>query len=327
MPLISVIVPVYKVEPYLSRCIDSILSQTFTDFELILIDDGSPDNCGRICDEYAKQDARVFVIHQENGGLSSARNAGIDWAFESSNSQWLTFIDSDDWIHPHYLELLHSAAITNNTDISVCEYTETSEFYDFEYFDNTSTQKLSAEDLYVNHHVTSVIACCKLYKKSCFQNIRYPLGKLHEDEFTTYKILFDTPFVSYINEILYFYYTNPNSIVRGNWSPKRLDAITAYEEQIAFFRKNGYKDVLIHVERKLLWYIVAQIEFTEKSVVYNSFYPGLKKKLKSCINDFKKDLNLSFGNGYDFYIKAYPKLTKIYCHIISLLKKLKIIRR
>ena len=108
MPLISVIVPVYKVEEYLSRCVDSILSQTFEDFELILIDDGSPDNCGKICDEYTKKDNRVHVIHQENGGLSSARNAGIDWAFENSDSEWLTFIDSDDWVHIQYLDLLLS---------------------------------------------------------------------------------------------------------------------------------------------------------------------------------------------------------------------------
>lgn len=96
MSEITVVVPVYKVEQYLHRCIDSILVQTYRDFELILIDDGSPDSCGMICDEYAKSDSRIHVIHQENGGLSAARNAGIDWAFANSDSQWLTFIDSDD---------------------------------------------------------------------------------------------------------------------------------------------------------------------------------------------------------------------------------------
>ena len=109
MPLISVIVPVYKVEEYLNRCVDSILSQTFTDFELILIDDGSPDNCGKICDEYAQKDNRVCVIHKKNGGLSSARNTGIDWAFKNSNSQYITFVDSDDLITKDYLEKLNDA--------------------------------------------------------------------------------------------------------------------------------------------------------------------------------------------------------------------------
>ena len=119
MPQISVIVPVYKVEDCLNRCVDSILKQSFSDFELILIDDGSPDQCGAICDEYAKKDNRIVVIHQNNGGLSAARNAGIDWAFANSQSEWLTFIDSDDWVHPEYLERLLNAAITQNVSISV----------------------------------------------------------------------------------------------------------------------------------------------------------------------------------------------------------------
>ena len=104
MPQISVIVPVYKVEAYLARCVDSVLAQTFSDFDLILVDDGSPDNSGAICDEYAEKDPRIVVIHQKNGGLSAARNAGIEWAFAHSNSQWLNFIDSDDWVHPEYLD-------------------------------------------------------------------------------------------------------------------------------------------------------------------------------------------------------------------------------
>ena len=127
-PLISVILPIYKVEEYLDRCVQSIVNQTYTNLEIILVDDGSPDNCPAICDEYAQQDSRIRVIHKENGGLSSARNAGIDWAFENSNSQWLTFIDSDDWIHPQYLELLPSAVTDNNTDIGSCEYEEISQF-------------------------------------------------------------------------------------------------------------------------------------------------------------------------------------------------------
>ena len=125
MPVISVIVPVYKVEPYLHRCVDSILSQTYTDFELILVDDGSPDNCGAICDKYAKLDSRIHVLHKKNGGLSSARNAGIDWVFANSDSQWFSFIDSDDWVHPQYLELLYQAVKAYEVRISQCLHIET----------------------------------------------------------------------------------------------------------------------------------------------------------------------------------------------------------
>ena len=327
MPLISVIVPVYKVEFYLSRCIDSILAQTFTDFELILVDDGSPDNCGKICDDYAQNDNRLQVIHKENGGLSSARNAGIVWVFSNRDSLWLTFIDSDDWINPQYLELLLYGATSTNTDICVCEYTRTSDFSDFENFNNINTQVLTPEELFVNYHVTSVIACCKLYKKSCFENIRYPVGKLHEDEYTTYKILFQKNSISYLEEPLYFYFTNPNSIMNSDWSPKRLDAITAYEEQIAYFRKSGHRNVMLKVERKLLWYIIDQIEITEKTDEYAYLTPELKKRLRTYLKKFKADANLSLSNGYDFYIKAYPTITKLYCIVLAILKKLKILRR
>ena len=119
MACISVVVPVYKVESYLSRCVDSILSQTFTDFNLILIDDRSPDKCSQICDEYAKTDSRIHVIHHDrNLGLSAARNSGIDWVFAESNSEWITFVDSDDWVHPLYLDALFNSV--HNHSISVC---------------------------------------------------------------------------------------------------------------------------------------------------------------------------------------------------------------
>lgn len=327
MPLISVIVPVYKVEPYLSRCIDSILAQTFTDFELILINDGSPDNCGKICDEYAQKDKRIQVIHKENGGLSSARNAGIDWAFANSNSQWLTFIDSDDWVHPQYLKLLLSGTTSTNTDICVCDYTRTSEFLCFENLDNVIPQVLIPEDFFVNHHVVAVIACCKLYKKSCFENIRYPVGKLYEDEYTTYKILFEKNIISYLEEPLYFYFTNSASIMNSEWSPKRLDAITAFHEQIIYFQENGYINANKKVEMIVLWYIASQIEFIEKFEAYKPFSIELKNKLRTCIKEYKKDLNLSVKNSPNIYEKAYPKYTKLYKIIIWIFKQFKNTRR
>lgn len=125
-PLLSIIVPVYNTEKYLNRCIDSILAQTFMDFELILVDDGSPDNCGAICDENAAKDSRVHVIHQENCGQSAARNAGIDWVFAHSDSKWISLVDSDDWVHPQMLERLYHAVLEHNVKVSICGYEETS---------------------------------------------------------------------------------------------------------------------------------------------------------------------------------------------------------
>lgn len=202
MATISVIVPVYKVEKYIHRCVDSILTQTFTDFELILVDDGSPDNCGRICDEYALKDYRVYVIRKENGGLSDARNAGIDWVFEHSNSEWLTFIDSDDWIHPEYLNFLLSAAISSNVDVHIYRYEVKNELSEYGVINN-SFAVYDTEDLFV-HRVNMVVAWGKLYRKIIFKNLRFPYGKLNEDEFTTYKALFRYKSVAFLDNVLYF---------------------------------------------------------------------------------------------------------------------------
>ena len=122
-PLLSIIVPVYKVENYLPKCIDSILAQTFTDFELILVDDGSPDNCPALCDAAAEKDARVRVIHQKNGGLSAARNAGLD----AARGAWIGFVDSDDYIAPEMYEVLYQAVQSTGADLALCDYAEVDE--------------------------------------------------------------------------------------------------------------------------------------------------------------------------------------------------------
>ena len=240
MSKICVIVPVYNVESYIHRCVKSILNQSYKDFELILVDDGSPDNCPAICDEYAQKDNRVVVIHQKNGGLSAARNAGIDWAFANSNSEWLTFIDSDDWIHPEFLQSLINAALSFHTQVAVSGlcYPDSDQVS----FDMPAAPVLHApEELYCLNNHASVSSWCKLYRKELFNTIRYPVGKLHEDMYTTYRILFPCDRIAYIETPMYCYFQSPASITRSTWSPKRLDAIEAHEEAITFFQENGYK--------------------------------------------------------------------------------------
>ena len=236
---ISVIVPVYNVEPYLCRCVDSILAQTFTDFELILVDDGSPDNCGVICDEYAEKDSRVTVIHKENGGLSDARNAGLDWTFANSNSEWITFIDSDDWVHPEYLNYLYRAVIDCKSRISVCGFEKTTGTMDFTNLEFIEFETVDSEKFYCRDGAGSVVACAKLFKKAEFANIRFPVGRLHEDAFTIYKILFNNASIVYISFPLYYYYNNENSITKGKWKKERFDEVEAFSEQIFFFKENG----------------------------------------------------------------------------------------
>jgi len=236
MALISVIVPVYKVESYLSRCVDSIIGQSFRDFELILIDDGSPDESGRICDDYAASDCRICVIHQRNGGLSAARNAGIVWAIENSNSEWVAFIDSDDWVHPQYLEYLYKAATENHVQIRVCNFLETERtvpvqerFYKAELW--------NWSELLIENNLRAVVAWNKLYRKQLFSGLRYPPGKIHEDEFITYKLLHRAGTVAYLPEVLHYYFRNADGITGDRFSIRRLDCADALQERIHYVRK------------------------------------------------------------------------------------------
>lgn len=246
MPTISVIVPVYKVEPYLHRCVDSILAQTFTDFELILVDDGSPDNSPAICDEYAKKDSRVHVIHQKNGGLSAARNAGIDWAFANSDSEWLNFVDSDDWVHPEYLERLLDAALENNVSVSICGYAKTQGEEPEINKDDFLPQIWTPEDFYVEHNINATVAWGKLYQKECFKEVRYPVGKIHEDEFTSYRILFQCDKTAVIAAPFYAYYRNPNGITGQKWSMKSFSRVIAFQKRISYFRHTNYQKAYIY---------------------------------------------------------------------------------
>ncbi len=234
MSEISVIVPVYKVEQYIHRCVDSILAQTFTDFDIILVDDGSPDQCGVICDSYAERDPRIHVIHQKNGGLSAARNAGIDWAFAHSDSSWLSFIDSDDWVHPRYLEILYAAVLRDKTNIAIGNALWT-EGEDLPIEVDESSILWEPEKYYAAEATKATVAWGKLYHKTCFKSTRYPAGKIHEDEFVTYRILFEEKSVSVIDSLLYAYFQNDAGIMKGTWTPKRLDALEALEKQIRFF--------------------------------------------------------------------------------------------
>ena len=247
MPQISVIVPVYHVEAYIHRCLDSILLQTFTDFELILIDDGSPDFCGNICDRYARNDQRVTVIHQENKGLSGARNAGIDYAM-TTDSQWLCFVDSDDYVHPLYLESLYNAA--QETGISVCQHKATHgeslpEIY------STSCSMLTPSEVF-SLGIPFTVAWGKLYCKACFSTLRFPVGKTHEDEYLTYRIIFRFEIIPFISQPLYAYFHNPESIMHRPWTPQRLDALDAMEEQVAFYVNGGYPAIAEKIFKALI---------------------------------------------------------------------------
>ena len=241
--LISVIIPVYKVEKYLCRCVDSVLEQTYTNMEIILVDDGSPDNCPVMCDEYARQDSRVKVIHQENAGLSGARNAGIDMA----QGQWLAFVDSDDYLAADFLERLYQACVDTGSSLSVCRW----EYVRGETIPEHGTGETRVytgremlANLYVPDGAYFVVAWNKLYRKELFEDIRYPLGRIHEDEATTYRIYDKVKKAAYVDRSLYGYFVTPVSITRG-FNPKRMDWVTAVAERLDFFEQKGDTELMV----------------------------------------------------------------------------------
>ena len=228
MPLISVIVPVYNVEKYLQKCVDSILNQTFSDFELFLVDDGSPDNCGIICDEYAKKDNRIIVIHKKNGGLSDARNVAIDRA----KGEYLTFIDSDDYVAENHLESLYKALMNNGSDIAVANITSFDDNKFQESFYCPTDRELVLEGNDVFNTIYQPCACSKLYKKLIFDVIRYPVGKLYEDVFVYHDVLAKAKRIVLTGQNTYFYLLRENSIMHQEYKLDFTDIIDAIELRI-----------------------------------------------------------------------------------------------
>lgn len=260
MSCISVIVPVYKVENYIHRCVDSILNQTYRNFDLILVDDGSPDLCGLICEEYAAKDSRIHVIHRENGGLSAARNSGIEWALLNSDSRYLTFIDSDDWVHPQFLEiLLHAAASGAGASMVGRAYTDTyiSEFSNFEPLPEPTLW--GPEELFLGREWDFNYAWGKLYEKEAFRTLRYPEGKNFEDVFTTYQVIFDQEQIALVDEPLYFYFYNTSGISHSPWNPRELVILEGMRNQMAFYRENGFEKALEKEERLYLNHFAFQL--------------------------------------------------------------------
>ena len=303
MAEISVIVPVYKVEEFLCRCVDSILCQSYRDFELILVDDGSPDRCGEICEAYARKDNRIHVIHQKNGGLSAARNTGIDWVMANSNSRWFAFVDSDDWLHPDFLKLLYEAAENTLCRISACGFFVTSGEPIPEHQDLT-VGMLTADDYYCgNYHENATPAACnKLYNRYLFKHTRFPIGKLHEDEFTTYRLLYQAKKIAVIPAELYAYYQNPQGITHSEWSPRRMHALEAFEEQIRYAQETKNDRLLKKCAEQYVYGTYEQLR--NALVVYRK---ELRRKLRAALKLGRECgcFPCSWANSWA-YEAAYP---------------------
>jgi glycosyltransferase involved in cell wall biosynthesis len=306
---ISVIVPVYNVEKYLSRCVDSIINQTYTNLEIILVDDGSTDAGGKMCDEYAQQDNRIIVIHKENGGLSDARNAGLDIA----TGEYIGFVDSDDFIALEFYEILYKTLIKTNSDLAFCEFQR---FHnDTEIIKNHTNYKVRTDkgidilnNFYNKHYVTYVVMWNKLYKKDIWKNLRFPFGKIHEDEFVIHEIFYLAKQISFINASLYYYFHRENSIMvlkNENMVLRKItNKLEAFDERIKFS------------ERKQLESLCKASVYTRNAMLLNFMFEqryneSISEKIRNVIKCNYHTFSIKYKIKF-FSIKYLPKIYFFY---------------
>lgn len=286
--LVSVIIPVYKTEEYLERCLNSVLMQSYKNLEVILVDDGSPDRSGELCELYTQQDSRINVIHKKNGGLSSARNVGLDVA----KGRYLTFIDSDDCIHPEMLKWMVAQIERSNSDM----VTTGLECFKTKFPSNIETRyevkfKIMDKNSFIDHlyphnfEEISVTACGKLYKATIFNDLRYPEGVVHEDLRIFLDVLMRCNRISVSEQAMYYYYINPNSIMHGNYLEyDRFGEFIVRESYIGFFEKKGLID-------QTMWALNDYLTFFMRNY-YAVFlrYPERKKDFIPHVKIFRKHL-------------------------------------
>ena len=270
-PLLSIIVPVYDVERYLPKCIDSILAQTLTDFELILVEDGSPDNCPALCDAAAAKDARIRVIHQKNGGLSAARNAGLD----AARGAWIGFVDSDDYIAPEMYEVLYQAVQSTGADLALCDYAEVDEAGApcQSMHVSLSEGELTGQELLKRASGLMVqLAWNKLYRRAIFTQLRYPEGKLNEDLFLIPEVCLQIQKAVVVPKALYYYVQRGGSIMNESKTLRHYDAAEAAQRYWECLVENAAYDALANAAQ----YVMGCV-----SRIYRQLSPALRKAPRS----------------------------------------------
>ena len=252
LPLISVIVPVYKVEPYLDRCVQSIVNQTYTNLEIILVDDGSPDNCGAMCDAWAAKDSRIRVIHKKNGGLSDARNAGMSMA----TGTYMGFVDSDDYISEDMYQLLYGRMLADGSDMAACGvemvYECGSPSRPLTKAGECVLMREEAIKESISESWLKQPVWYKLYKTELIRDILFPVGKYHEDVFWSYQAAAKAKKVSVFDTPCYFYTQRSGSIMSDSYSLKRLDSLVAKEARVEFLQKE--QPELLNMAKQNLWF-------------------------------------------------------------------------
>jgi len=318
MPKISIIALVYNLEKYTPLCIESVLNQSFRDFELILVNDGSTDNSGFICDEYAKKDRRVKVVHKSNAGVAAARNTGIEYA----SGNYIAFIDCDDYFHERMIEVLYEQIVSTKADIVMCDYFPTEEGKEKQskkelpiYSSISYTNKQILHGLYEENH-TCVVPWNKLYKREIFDDIKYPSGYLYDDEFTAHRILYKSQKTVYIPLPLYFYVIRRGSITHSPMTERKFDKILALRDRVEFFKEKKLSDLenkaLVDFTDYFFWYYLqSQIELPNANKRRNE----IKKHFNNLFFRIIKNPQINFKQMIVFSIFRFSP--SIYKYLIT----------
>lgn len=322
MDLISIIVPIYNVERYLKKCIDSLINQTYKNIEIILVNDGSKDNSIKICDEYVKSDNRIKLFHKENGGLADARNYGMKFV----TGKYVTFVDSDDIISKNMIEILYNNLIENNAQISECEFfrfcneSEISNNINDSKKYTVSNMKDKCKALLQDKANSNV--CGKLFLTELWNDIEFPKGKYYEDQFTFYKVLFKTNIIVHNKSQLYFYRRNPNSIVASMNKVKAADFIEATENMTDAIVKRYPEFKNEYINMNLITRLKVMISINKKEYIKNKdFYKNIDKYIKN--NSSKIINNNEISKKNKIKVKLYVTNKKIGKFIINFWFKLK----
>ncbi len=325
MPAISIIVPVYKVEDYLDRCMESLVKQTFHDLEIILVDDGSPDRCGRMCDIWEQRDERIRVIHKSNGGLSEARNKGI----EAAVGDYIAFIDSDDWVDADMMELLYKTAQKHQADIAECSwrciYADKIE----EETKNTGAV-ITGDSIFalqgeMRWEYFKPIACNKIYdRRRIFRDVRYPSGKLHEDEFTTHLAFYNAQKLAYVDVSKYNYDRNREGSITASFKEKNLDIVDALQSRLDFFYEKGLVQLQAEMENLYFWTLLDRLYQCHKAGIYTD---RVKKLIADTNENYILNMELPILAKHKFELSLLKNSYRLFVQCRESEKKLAWVKR
>lgn len=316
---VSVIIPIYGVEKYLKKCVDSLIKQNFDDYEILLIDDGSPDKCGEICDNYSNEYDNIYAFHKENGGLSSARNYGI----KRAKGEYLIFVDSDDFVSENMISILYNSIKNDCTDIAICnrfEYLEYNNKCKKSYVNNYKHEIFNYEQAIMelcSFQCFDMSAWAKIYKRELFEDIEFPEGKLSEDYYIMYRLFEKCNSISYINEYLYYYVQRKGSISKNK--KINYDYMEAAKQQMLYI-ESKYENLKKYVRTAYLlsnitifdWYIK-----NKRTLPTKAEYKRLKNEVKNNLEYLKQNEKISASrkiqaNFFVFNKYIYSVLFKIY---------------